>query len=66
MEESELGLLIELAVAQVLTDLHFLKRDRAKNFSWHPSVFLLLILAEAEAWLFLLGHTTTVADPIFL
>jgi hypothetical protein len=29
-------------------------------------VFLLLILAEAEAWLFLLGHTTTVADPIFL
>jgi hypothetical protein len=64
--ESELGLLVQLAVQRLwvlcLPDLCFTERDTAEN-SWHSSCSLLLTCAEVEAWLFLLGQVTIVANP---
>ena len=62
MTGTELDLLIQLACgSHIFTDLHFPGRDTAENFSWGSCWFLLLTGAEAEAWLSLLGHVTTVA-----
>ena len=65
---AELGLLIELAVQRLLVScLHSFSslRGTADNFSWCPSWSLLLISAEAEGWLSLLGSSTT-ADSSLL
>ena len=44
----------------------FTERGTAENFSWCSCWSLLLNQAEAEAWLSLLGHVTTVANPTLL
>jgi hypothetical protein len=41
-------------------------RGTAEKFSWCPSRSLLLTWAEAEAWLFLLGCVTSVANLTLL
>jgi hypothetical protein len=47
------------------TDLGFLERGTVENF-WRSCWSLLLTQAEAEAWLSLPGHVTTVANPTLL
>ena len=49
----------------VFPDLHFPERGTAENF-WCFCWSLLLTCAKAEAWLSLLGHVTTVANPTLL
>ena len=66
--EADLGLLVQLAVQSlwVFADLCFPKRDTDENFSWCSSWSFLLTRAEAEAWLFLLGNVTIVANQTLL
>jgi hypothetical protein len=74
--EGELGLLIELSMqcllcnacgstTTIFIDLCFVRRGTAGNFSWCSCWpwSLLLTQAEAEAWLSLLGHVTSLANP---
>ena len=67
MSEAKLSLLAYLNAcwSQVFTDLSFPEKGTAQNFSWHPSRFLVLTPAKAEAWQSLLGHATA-ADSCLL
>ena len=63
---AELGFLIELAVQRLwVSGLHLAERGTTKNFSWHPSGYLLVTGAKAEAWLSLVGSATA-ADSCLL
>lgn len=52
----------------IFTDLYFIERDRADNFSWQPSWSWSLPLTRADlkqAWRFMTDHATT-ADSCLL
>lgn len=46
--------------SHVFTHLHFIEKGTTKNFSCWSWSLMLTIADSAEAWLFLLGHATTV------
>ena len=65
MTETEIGLLVQLAVQCLFIDLHFPERGTAKENSCCPSWYFLLTRAKAEAWLSLTDSATS-ADSCLL